>query len=123
MYVEAGTPSLDQIATWIANDDNRDAVVGRDTIHRIIGGPGMPPSQAHLKELVTVLARAARWNPGDAVTRARDLWVTARMASARYPEDGIRVSQVDPRWLGVHAAISAPGVPDQVPPKYEFQAE
>ena len=65
-----------------------------------------------------MLARAARWDPGDAVARARDLWVTARMASGRYPEDGIRVSQADPRRLGMHAAISVPEMPDQVPPEY-----
>ena len=118
LYVEAGTPPLDQIAKWMANDRDLDAIVGRDTVHRIIGGSGMPPSQAHLAALVTVLARAARWDPGDAVARARDLWVTARMASGRYPEDGIRVSQADPRRLGMHAAISVPEMPDQVPPEY-----
>jgi Domain of unknown function (DUF4062) len=30
----------------------------------------------------------------------------------------IRVSEADPRRLGVHAAISVPGVPDEVPPEY-----
>ena len=68
--------------------------------------------------VVTVLARAARWDPGDAAGRARDLWVAAWMASARYPAGGIRVSQADPRRLGVHAAISVPGVPDEIPPEY-----
>ena len=28
------------------------------------------------------------------------------------------MSEVDPRRLGVHAAISVPGVPDEVPPEY-----
>ena len=31
---------------------------------------------------------------------------------------GVRVSEGDPRRLGVHAAISVPGVPDEVPPEY-----
>ena len=31
---------------------------------------------------------------------------------------GMRVSEADPRRLGVHAAISVPGVPDEVPPEY-----
>ena len=31
---------------------------------------------------------------------------------------GVRVSEADPRRLGVHAAISVPGVPDEVPPEY-----
>ena len=30
----------------------------------------------------------------------------------------MRVSEADPRRLGVHAAISVPGVPDEVPPEY-----
>ena len=36
----------------------------------------------------------------------------------RRPAGGVQVSEVDPRRLGVHAAISAPGVPDEVPPEY-----
>ena len=58
---------------------------GRDTIARIIGGATMPPSQADVVTVVTVLARAARWDPDDAAGRARDLWVAARMDSARHP--------------------------------------
>ena len=65
-----------------------------------------------------VLARAARWDSRDVAGRARDLWVAARMASARVPAGGIRVSQARPRRLGVHAAISVPGVPDEVLPEY-----
>ena len=34
------------------------------------------------------------------------------------PAGGIRVREADPRLLGVHAAISVPGVPDEVPPEY-----
>ena len=30
----------------------------------------------------------------------------------------MRVGEADPRRLGVHAAISVPGVPDEVPPEY-----
>ena len=30
----------------------------------------------------------------------------------------MRVGEADPRLLGVHAAISVPGVPDEVPPEY-----
>ena len=38
--------------------------------------------------------------------------------TGRAPAGAVRVSQADPRWLGVHAAISVPGVPDEVPPEY-----
>ena len=34
------------------------------------------------------------------------------------PAGAVRVSQADPRRLGVHAAISVPGVPEEVPPEY-----
>jgi hypothetical protein len=37
--------------------------------------------------------------------------------SAR-PAGAVRVSEADPRRLGVHAAISVPGVPDEVLPEY-----
>ncbi len=38
--------------------------------------------------------------------------------AGRGPPGGIPVSEADPRRLGVHAAISVPGVPDEVPPEY-----
>ena len=34
------------------------------------------------------------------------------------PYGGVQVSEADPRRLGVHAAISVPGVPDEIPPEY-----
>jgi hypothetical protein len=40
------------------------------------------------------------------------------MDAARSPAAGIRVSEADPRRLGVHAAITVPGVPDEMPPEY-----
>jgi hypothetical protein len=40
-----------------------------------------------------------------------------REAGSR-PPGGIPVSEADPRRLGVHAAISVPGVADEVPPEY-----
>ncbi len=46
------------------------------------------------------------------------MWVAARMDSARIPAGGMRVSQVNPRRLGVHEAIRVPGVSDEVPPEY-----
>ena len=117
LYREAGTPRLNQIEKWAAMAGQA-GMPGRDTVARIIGGATMPPSQADLVTVVTVLARAARWDPDDAARRARDMWVAARMDSARIPAGGMRVSQVDPRRLGVHTAISVPGVADEVPPEY-----
>ena len=37
---------------------------------------------------------------------------------AARPAGAVRVSEADPRRLGVHAAISVPGVPDEVLPEY-----
>ena len=117
LYLEAGTPRLNQIEKWAAMAGQA-GMPGRDTVARIIGSATMPPSQADLVTVVTVLARAARWDPDDAARRARDMWVAAGMNSTRTPEGGMRVSQVDPRRLGVHAAVSVPGVADEVLPEY-----
>jgi hypothetical protein len=48
----------------------------------------------------------------DAVQRAQAISVLAG------PTGRVRAGEADPRWLGVHAAISVPGVPDEVPPEY-----
>jgi hypothetical protein len=117
LYLEAGPPTLDEMAAWVAEDEELAGAPGRDTIARIIGDPGMPASQADVVAVISVLARAARWDLKDAAGRARGLWVAARMGSARSAA-GARVDQADPRRLGVHAAISVPGVSDQVPPEY-----
>ena len=42
----------------------------------------------------------------------------ARDAEAAGPAGAVRAGDADPRWLGVHAAISVPGVPDEIPPEY-----
>ena len=99
LYLAAGTPTLDRVAGWVAADEYEDlaGAPGRDTVARIIGGAGMPASQADVTALAAVLARAARWDPGDAAERARDLWVAARMAAARVPAGGVRVSEAEPR--------------------------
>jgi TIR domain len=42
----------------------------------------------------------------------------ARSARSARPAGAVRVSEADPRRLGVHAAISVSGVPDEVLPEY-----
>ncbi len=42
----------------------------------------------------------------------------ARDAEPAPPAGAVRAGDVDPRRLGVHAAISVPGVLDEVPPEY-----
>src|SRR5208282_3589800 len=90
LYLEAGTPTLDQVAAWIAEDKELAGAPGRDTIARIIGDPGLPPSQADAVAVATVLARAARWDRQDAAGRARDLWIAPRMA----PAAGVPLAEV-----------------------------
>ena len=41
-----------------------------------------------------------------------------RDAGAPGPAGAVRADQADPRRLGVHAAISVPGAPEEIPPEY-----
>lgn len=114
LYLQAGTPTLDQIASWIAEDKHEDlaGAPARDTIARIIGDAGMPPSQADVRTVATVLARAARWDPDDAAGRARDLWVTAQMATPV----GVPLAEVtDPFALEVHRPVQPEDAPPGLP--------
>jgi hypothetical protein len=42
-------------------------------------------------------------------------------AELERPPGAVRVSEADPRRLGVHAAISVPGAADETPPEYVFR--
>jgi len=52
------------------------------------------------------------------VTAAGPAGSPASGAGVAGPPGAIRVAEADLRRLGVHAAISVPGVPDEVPPEY-----
>ena len=76
----------------------------------------MPASQAGVVAVVTVLAREARWDVEDAVRRARDLWVAARMAAPV----GVPLAEVtDSFALEVHRPVQPDheqaGLPDLPP--------
>lgn len=104
LYLEAGAPLLDEIAARVVEDDQLPGAPGRDTINRIIGGTGVPPSQADVVAVATVLARAARWDEHDAAARVRGLWVSARMVV----QPGRPVTELtDPFALEVHPAIDS----------------
>ncbi|MFD0903304.1 hypothetical protein [Actinomadura sediminis] len=103
LYVAAGAPTLDEIAAWVAADDELAGAPERDTIRRIIRDVAVPAQQADVVAVVTVLARAARWDPGDAAARSRDLWIAARLDTA----PGVPLDQVtDPFALEVHRPIT-----------------
>jgi hypothetical protein len=53
-----------------------------------------------------------------APTAPADAGGPARSARPARPAQAVRVSEADPRRLGVHAAISVPRVPDEVLPEY-----
>ena len=127
LYLEAGAPSLDEIAAWVAEDDGLAGAPERDTIHRIIRDTGVPASQADVVAVVTVLARAARWDRHDAARRARGLWVAARMGSAA----GVPLTRVtDPFALEVHRPVQPddpqpelPMLPVYVPREHDTELE
>ncbi len=53
-----------------------------------------------------------------ALAASADAGSPARSARPARPAGAVRVSEADPRRLGVHAAISVPGVPEEIPPEY-----
>ena len=53
-----------------------------------------------------------------APTPAADTGGRAQGVGPARPAGAVRASETDPRRLGVHAAISVPGVPDEIPPQY-----
>ncbi|MEU8382799.1 tetratricopeptide repeat protein [Streptosporangium sp. NPDC048865] len=104
LYLEAGTPTLDDIAEATAGDLPGAGVLGRDTVRRILASAETPSSQADLTAVITVLARLARRDPVDAADRGRELWRRARLASPA----GVPIrSLTDPFSLGVRRAIGA----------------
>ncbi|WP_440103779.1 hypothetical protein [Streptosporangium sp. H16] len=119
LYLEAGAPTLDDIAEGITGDLPGPDAPGGDTVRRMLASAELPPSQADLTAVITVLARLARRDPVEAAGRGRELWRRARLASAA----GLPIrSLADPFSLGVHRAIDAgaeaagmPGLPAYVP--------
>ena len=65
------------------------------------------------------------YDPGEfadlVVAKLADLGISPSPSpgeGGRRPPGGLRINEADPRRLGVHAAISVPGVLDDVPPEY-----
>lgn len=103
-YLAADAPSLDTLTALIASDDDAPGAPARDSVRRILGTPALPPSQADVVAVATVLAREARWDPADLAARARDLWIRARAAQPLGTPVG---DLADPIALEVHPAIDA----------------
>jgi len=103
VYTVAGEPSLDEIATAIANDDSLLGSPSRDTVRRCISDPGVPAEQGDAVAVAVVLARRASWDVNTLVSRIAELWVKARLMDL--PGKPL-VEVTDPFALEVRHAIS-----------------
>ncbi|OXM58814.1 hypothetical protein CFP71_00760 [Amycolatopsis thailandensis] len=107
LHVEAGVPSLDVITSHIRADDELPGSPNRDSVHRILRDPVLPPSQADTVTLATVLARLACWDTADAAARTRDLWVAASLHVP--PGEPLNAAE-NPFALEVHRPVTIEGV-------------
>jgi hypothetical protein len=111
LYLRADKPTLDTMAAWIEADESLAGAPDRTTVGRVIGEPKLPPSQADVVAVVTVLARAAADDVATAAARARELWLAAWQA---VPVGKPLEEVVDPFALEVHRPITlddTPGLP------------
>jgi hypothetical protein len=86
--------------------------LGKSTVGEIVTGQRLP-AKGKLLTFLEVCGVA----PAD---RAQWLaaWERASTSGLARPAGAVRVRDAQPRLLGVHPAISVPGVPDDVPPEY-----
>ncbi|PRX22848.1 hypothetical protein [Actinoplanes italicus] len=108
MYLQAGAPTLDEIAESIVTDESLAGAPGRDTVRRCVSTPE-PGSQADVVAITAVLATRAALDSGDAIRRVRELWVAVLLEQplgrlvADYAADERAVIQ----GLQVHPAVDA----------------
>ncbi len=125
--------SLTTIGQWTGPATWEDATpTGRMTAEALMpgmsGAPVIRDSDGAVAGVVS-----GRYNTADGwlagtvwVARTEDLAVllegiaevAVQDAGAARPAGSVRVSEADPRRLGVHAAITVPGVPDEALPEY-----
>ena len=87
--------------------------------------PGLPPDMATVdlrtrtpeQFAVMIVRKLAALGVAAAALPADATGVALDVGPAR-PAGAVRAGEVDPRRLGVHAAISVAGAPDEVPPEY-----
>ncbi|MFE4019274.1 hypothetical protein ACFXPZ_17955 [Streptomyces sp. NPDC059101] len=115
LYIEAGAPPVARIAELIALDD-LPGLPSKDTVHRIIGLPEVPPSQPDTVTVAGALAKEARWDVDDAMERTRELWVAAQLATPL----GDDIEILDPFALGVSRAIALETGDTPLPPLPPF---
>ena len=86
--------------------------LSKSTVGEIVTGRRLP-AQGKLLTFLAVCEVA----PAD-LAQWLAAWERASTADLARPVAGVRVRDARPRLLGVHAAISTPGVPDESPPEY-----
>jgi hypothetical protein len=79
--------------------------------------PGLPSDMVTV-DLRTRTPQQFAAMVADKLAALADAGGPARSARSARPAETVRVSEADPRRLGVHAAISVPGVPDDILPEY-----
>ena len=84
----------------------------KSTVGEIVTGKRLPAKGKLLTFLTVCKVAPADQDPWLAA------WERAGTAGLARPAGAVRVRDARPRLLGVHAAISVPGVPDDVPPQY-----
>ncbi|MDQ0942327.1 hypothetical protein [Streptomyces sp. V1I1] len=105
LYVEAGTPPVQHIASEIENDDTFRGSPSKATVHRIIASEELLAGQEDVVSVAVLLAREAGKDASEVGTRVKNMWVAARLAQPL----GTPVKDLDPFALEVHRAISVPG--------------
>ncbi|WLW51486.1 hypothetical protein [Streptomyces sp. YU58] len=105
LYLAAGSPTLDQMAAAVAEDDSLSAAPSRDTVQRLIASTDVPAKLADVCALASVLAGWASVPSGPAgqlTDRVTRLWTDAKLERPL----GRPVRElVDPLDLEVHRAI------------------
>jgi hypothetical protein len=91
----------------------------REIMARGSGGGPLTSLADQLNHDLTHLQLAQLVARGGAVpTPTSDAEAPDREVGPARPTGAVQVSQADPRRLGVHAAISVPGMPEEIPPEY-----
>jgi hypothetical protein len=116
LYLEAGAPTLDDLAARIGADETLPGAPKRDVISRIISGREVPATQQDAVTAAVALARDTDRDPVEIADQVRRLWIAAKMARPAPPSRlGQPVGDCDPLALEVHRAIEVTGDGDPPP--------
>ncbi|PWS51332.1 hypothetical protein DLE01_13165 [Streptomyces sp. FT05W] len=104
-YVASGAPTLDEMATAVADDETLAGSPSRDTINRLIAEPSVPAKQADVVALLTVLTQMSGADGTQGGQRAAALWTEIQLSERL----GRPIKELDPYDLEVHHAITMDG--------------